>query len=222
LNWHVGLDHETREYRFGYQDLVSLPKPEKENKIAVICSDLKATEGQRERLRFLEALKGFLGDKIVHYGRGFEPIPDKFDAILPYAYHLVMENSRVPHYWSEKLADAYLGYAFPFYLGAPNLEYYFPRDAFENVFADQPEKAAELISWALSNDLYGKRESALAEARNRVLNDYNFFTHLVRLADANYQPEAAKREVRILSHKAFRPFPGNVIFWLKNRRAAGK
>ena len=114
LNWHVGLNTDTHEYRFGSEHLSELKSPQKINKISVVCSNLTTTEGQRKRLKFLEHLKSELGDSIIHFGRGFTPIPDKFEAILPYAYHLVLENSETAHYWTEKLSDAYLGYAFPF------------------------------------------------------------------------------------------------------------
>lgn len=222
MNWHVGLDHRSCEYRFGYDHLAALEKPEKDNRIAVVCSDLRATEGQRERLRFLEVLKAGLGEKMVHYGRGFEQIPDKFDAILPFAYHLVLENSRVPHYWSEKLADAYLGHAFPFYLGAPNLEEYFPQGSFRKVDPARPQEAVEMISRAIEDGLYKKQDTEVAHARQLILNEYNFFTNLVRLAETRYQPDLEKRAVEVLSHKAFRKFPRNIIFRMKNRKGSGR
>ena len=221
LNWHVGLDHRSCEYRFGYDHLAALEKPEKDNRIAVVCSDLRATEGQRERLRFLEVLKAGLGEKMVHYGRGFEQIPDKFDAILPFAYHLVLENSRVPHYWSEKLADAYLGHAFPFYLGAPNLEEYFPQGSFRKIEPARPDEAVKMIAVAIEDGFYKKQAGQVAHARRLILDDYNFFTNLVNLADARFLPDMGKRMVEILSHKAFRNFPKNLIFRMKNRNRKG-
>lgn len=212
LNWHVGLDHTNHGYLFGHAHLKALPVPEKTNKISVVCSNLSATEGQRERLAFLSALKERLGDDLVHFGRGFEPIADKFDAILPFAFNLVLENSRTPHYWSEKLADAYLGHAFPFYLGAPNLVEYFPTDAFEAVDPGDPDGTAEKISGMLNDGLPSARANAVAEARERVLGEYNFFNNLVRLATRHHDGHAAKKTVRIWSHKAFRKFPKNLIF----------
>ena len=35
------------------------------------------------------------------YGYGFNEIADKRDALVPYKYHLAIENG-VPHYWTEK------------------------------------------------------------------------------------------------------------------------
>lgn len=218
LNWHVGLDHSTSTYRFGHDHLSALVCPDKLPQLSVICSNLTATDGQRQRLEFLEALKAELGDLIVHFGKGFQPIPDKLDAILPYACHLVLENCRTPHYWSEKLADAYLGHAFPFYLGAPNLADHFARDAFEAVDPADPADAARRIRDALATGLHTRRAAALRHARGQILGDYNFFTHLGRLAETHHTLGATPRKVEVLSHKAFRPFPRNLLFRFKARR----
>ena len=130
LNWHVGLDMRSRTYRFGYDYLKALTRPPKENRIAVVCSSANFTPGQRHRLALLDYLKQRLGDRLVHFGRGFQPIDDKMDAILPYRYQLVLENTCAENYWTEKLADAYLGWAYPVYLGCPNLDAFFSPDAY--------------------------------------------------------------------------------------------
>lgn len=211
LNWHVGLDMTSNSYRFGYKYLSELCPPEKINKISVICSNLRTTQGQRDRLDFLKNLKLELGDDIVHYGRGFEPIDDKLDAILPYAYHLVLENSRTPHYWTEKLSDAYLGYAFPFYLGAPNLDTYFDNSAYIKVDAGDVKNAAQLIRKAMQSNLHKTRLNTIKAARHETLNTYNFFNHCISLADNYYVKTPAKNVHRIDTHKAFRPFPKSWI-----------
>ena len=216
LNWHAGLNRLTQRYEYGYSELQGMPLPEKEKKLSVVCSNLKTTEGQRARLAFLDAIKERLGDRVVHFGRGFEPIDDKMEAIRPFACHLVLENERTPHYWSEKLADAYLGFAFPFYLGAPNVGDYFPKDSFAEVDPDQVEQVAEKILQVLEADPQD-RMSAVLEARDLVLNRYNFFANAVRLADGYYLDRAVKTDLVIWSHRAFRKFPGNWIFRLKNR-----
>jgi len=48
LNWHVGLDRGS--YRYGYDHLAALICPDKQNRIAVVCSNAAKTEGQRQRL----------------------------------------------------------------------------------------------------------------------------------------------------------------------------
>jgi hypothetical protein len=217
LNWHVGLDHRTHTYRIGHADLQKMPPPPKERKISVVCSSLRTTPGQRRRLALLDALKQDLGDRLVHFGRGFEPIGDKLDAILPYAAHLVLENEQTPHYWTEKLVDAYLGFAHPFYLGAPNVGDYFPSASFTVIDADQPESAAVAIRRFLESGTDHPSE-AVCTARERVLDRYNFFSNAVRLASRHFRPAATADHLEIWSHKAFRPFPKNLLFrWRRGK-----
>lgn len=214
LNWHVGLNQKTDCYEYGYHRLSNMQPPKKERRISVVCSNLRTTPGQRARLEFLAALKMRLGDRIVHYGRGFNPVDDKMDAILPYTCHLVLENECTPHYWTEKLADAYLGFAFPFYLGAPNLGDYFPSASFSIINPKQIDQVTTNIIQALTTNPVNRMHSVI-EARHRVLNRYNLFKNAIRLADAAYNPKAKGTETIIWSHKAFRKFPKNYLFRIK-------
>lgn len=217
LNWHVGLDHATRSYRYGYDHLSALACPDKENRIAVVCSNASKTEGQRQRLALLAALKQRLGDRLVHFGRGFEPIDDKMDAILPYRFHLVLENSVLPNYWTEKLADAYLGWAFPVYLGCPNVADYLPGEALVSINGLDADSVARRITELLDSPLASERRAALAEARRRVLNLYNPFAWAAHWAERLYRPGLPERALTLRSHKAFRGFPRGHLFRLRNR-----
>lgn len=217
LNWHVGLDHATQTYRYGYDQLAGLVRPDQENRIAVVCSNASKTEGQRQRLALLEALKQRLGDRLVHFGRGFEPIDDKMDAILPYRFHLVLENSVLPNYWTEKLADAYLGWAYPVYLGCPNVAEYLPGEALVPINGLDADHVAQRITELLDAPLDSGREAALAEARRRVLNVYNPFAWAAHWAERLHQLGLAERSLTLRSHKAFRGFPRGHLFRLRNR-----
>lgn len=219
LNWHVGLDHSSNQYRYGYDHLSALVCPDKQNRIAVVCSNASKTEGQRQRLALLEGLKQRLGDRLVHFGRGFEPIDDKMDAILPYRFHLVLENSVQPNYWTEKLADAYLGWAYPVYLGCPNAGDYLPAEALLSINNLDADTAAAQIAELLDQPLDPRRKAALAEARNRVLNVYNPFAWAAHWAERLYQPGLPERKLTLRSHKAFRSFPRGHWFRLRNTLA---
>jgi len=206
--WHLGLDHRQDRFTFGYDTLSALPPPAaRSNKVSVVCSNAAGTPGQRQRLAFLAELKTHLGDRLVHFGRGFNPVDDKLDAILGYRYHLVMENCRARDYWTEKLADAYLGWAFPLYLGCPNLGDYFPAASFAGLDIDNPALAAERILGWLERGPDGAERAAGAEGRRRVLGHYNPWLAGARWAETYHQPEAAATWLTIRSHKAFRPFP---------------
>lgn len=214
MPWHVGLDRAANRYHYGYDELSALPLPEKSNSVSVVCSNLATTAGQRQRLAFLAFLKEHLGDTLVHFGRGFTPVADKLDAILPHRFHLVLENSRWPDYWSEKLADAYLGWAHPVYLGCPNLTDFFPAGGFTAVDPERPEQALAVIRGLLASP---PEPAPLAYCRKLILNDYNPFARLAHWAERFHTPGLPATTVRIDSHKAFRPFPRGLIHRLKCR-----
>lgn len=216
LPWHVGLERSTHGFRIGYDDLTAMPEPtQRENKIAVVCSNVSTTEGQRERLAFLAKLKEQLGDRIVHFGRGFQPIDDKLDAILPYRFQLVLENSRSPNYWTEKLADAYLGWALPLYVGCPNLNRFFPDESFVPLDVTDADGAAGKMRQLLDAPEDPARLSAVRVARHSILNTYNPFAWAARWARRWHDPNGRKEMMVMRSHKAFRSFPLGSIYQIR-------
>jgi hypothetical protein len=216
LNWHVGLQREQDCYSYGYDELVVMPFPQKRNQISVVCSNLATTQGQRDRLNFLEQLKSALGEQLVHFGRGFDPISDKMDAILPYRFHLVLENSCSANYWTEKISDAYLGWAFPFYAGCPNLDESFPSQSFVRVLLNEPEAAISSIRLALSSPQDRTEIELISQSRDLALNQFNLFARFSKWAELFHSP-LPRQKVYINTHKAYRPFPKNMIFRIKSR-----
>lgn len=203
LPWLVGLSWRAGGFTLGYDALKALPQPQKLNRVSVVCSTTAQTAGQKQRLKFLAALKERLGDDLVVFGKGFQQVDDKLEAVLPYRYHLVLENSQSPHYWTEKLTDAYLGWSFPLYVGCPNLEDYFERESFLPLDMTDVAGAATTIRRLLQEPSDQTRLAALTRAREKVLDVYNPFARFAHWANQLYQP-AAKEQVVIRSEKAFR------------------
>lgn len=217
LNWHVGLDR--NGYQYGYDALQTMVKPEKQNKIAVVCSNAQRTEGQRQRLQLLEALKRRLGDRLVHFGRGFEPIDDKMAAILPYRFHLVLENCVLPNYWTEKLADALLGWAYPVYLGCPNIDRFLPENSVLSINDLDADSVVRQITDLLDAPLSSLRSAALSEARRRVLDVYNPFAWSAAWAERLYRAGLPEKRLLQRSHKAFRSFPRGHLYRIRQALA---
>jgi hypothetical protein len=147
----------------------------KEKLLSVVCSSKSFTPGHRQRLAFVENLKHHFGAQISHFGAGFQEVPDKAEAILPYRYHIAIENCSVRDYWTEKLADTYIGGAYPLYYGCPNLADYFSAESYTMIDINDPERALAIIEEAIHNDYYDKRQAAIASARSLVMNKYNLF-----------------------------------------------
>ena len=177
-----------------FDELLDVQPGSKPKLVSVICSNKTYTPGHRARIRLLKVLKQHFKELEV-FGRGVSPIADKWDGIYPYKYHIVLENGSFPHYWTEKLTDAYLGYALPFYWGCPNLSDYFPSDAFLRIDPNNIDQSVAAIEQALSMNLYEKFFPAIAEARNLILQRYNLFPTLVDLC--KQLPGGAKRRITL-------------------------
>jgi hypothetical protein len=189
LPWWVGLRFELQEGRhrfFGSDlDLDALARvPPAENKlkrVSVICSSRQSLPGHARRIEFVRLLKSAMGEAVELYGHGVRPVTDKWDAIAPFRYHLAIENTVARHYWTEKLADAYLGWSLPIYAGCPNIEEYFPADSCIRIDLADPAGAVRTIEQTLQTDPWHSRLGALRRARERVLYEHNFFALLSRI-----------------------------------------
>jgi hypothetical protein len=219
--WHVGFDKQTGLTNKTYDDLQSIKSFRKPKLLSVVCSSKAISAGHRLRLRFLEALKAHFGSDMDVYGTGFNAIADKWDAVFPYKYHVAMENTRVPHYFTEKITDSYLGWAYPLYYGCPNLGEYFPPESFRQFDISEPKKALKIIDDAISGNTYDDSQEHLRVARELVLEKYNLFAAIASLVH-EYGSDSKAREIRLLPEVAFNP-PASFLYralirpraWLK-------
>jgi hypothetical protein len=205
--WWVGIKvrHEnghifSPEYTLNYHKLNEIAMPAKQNRISVICSRNQSLPGHTKRLKFLDKLMGHPVSKhIDFYGGGYNAIPDKWDGIAPYKYHLVLENSIVPDYWSEKLGDAFLGFSFPIYYGCPNINDYFNTDSLAIIDIEKFDQTVSILEQMLSEDKYEDHIPAIIDARNKVLNDYNIFQLMSEIC---YEParKFTKCKLKPVSH----------------------
>jgi len=181
INWFAGVRFNgsagphTAVLRF--QDFEA-GNPPKTKLCSVVCSTKSVTAGHRARLAFVRRLQAELGDQIDFYGRGFKEIADKDAALADYRFHIALENSVHKDYWTEKLADAYLRGCFPIYMGCHNLDEYFPATSYVRLEINNPRRAIARIKEVLAGDMDRRQAAALAEAKSRVLWEYNIFALL--------------------------------------------
>jgi hypothetical protein len=181
--WWIGINVRfENEHKFSpqigqdYDTLSSMLVPKKLNRISIICSNKNFLPGHRKRLQFLEKLKKEpISRNIDFFGFGNTPVSDKIEAILSYKYHLVLENSIVNDYWSEKFGDSLLGFSLPIYYGCPNIKSYFPENSFIKIDINDFENVVDILEKLILEDPFKKYLPKIIEARNLVLNDYNIF-----------------------------------------------
>lgn len=221
--WHIGKQvvrnstgkeiQEAVEYTQTY-DSLKVSAPQKTKLMSVITSNKAFTKGHRERIKFVKKLKEHYGDQLDLFGWGFNSFKDKWDAIAPYKYHIAIENCCTPHYWTEKLADSYLGNAFPFYIGCNNIGEYFDKDAFLMLDIHDIEGSIKIIDQAIAEDVATKHAAAIETAKQLVLDKYNLFNLIVEnLQDMN--PSSPKMELTLKPDSAFIDLPKLYVMGVK-------
>ncbi len=178
LPWHVGRSlEETRPDSMNkcYDELKKTERFNKTKLMSVVVSGKRSTKGHRARLTFVEHLKRRFGDRLDVFGQGGRPIDDKWDAIADYKYHIVIENSSCEDYWTEKLADAFLGGAYPFYFGCKNIHKYFSSKALTAIDISKVEDSIKLIEREILDLRYEGSVKNIDLARNLILDKYNVF-----------------------------------------------
>jgi len=208
LTWWVGIQVKhghghsfSATSTLDYDKLKGMQVPEKRNPISIICSNKNSFSGHQKRLDFIAKLqKHPISEYIDFYGGGFRSIPDKWDAIAPYQYHLVLENSVMPDYWSEKLGDAFLGFAFPIYYGCPNIHEYFAKDALKVIDIENFDATVSTLEGLISQDVSTDQSKAMHQARQQVLNEYNIFQ---MMADICIEPAQHYETCRLKPSRYF-------------------
>lgn len=208
--WLAGIErhstkniHTGRSVRFTWDDFQLMELPVKDMFLSVLCSRKRLIPGHQARLQFLAMIQEALPERLDVFGYGFRPLTDKWDALSRYHYHLVLENSCIDHYWTEKLADAYLGWCVPIVWGCPNLADYFPSDSFVLLDPNDPVKAVQQVCATVARPPSEGQMHAVAEARRRILEEYNLFAELRRLAELPVKELPQK--LRLKDEGLFRP-----------------
>jgi len=178
LPWHVGRkvrNDKNISFSKNYEELKEIKDFKKNKLISVVVSNKTFYPGHIKRLKFVKKLAEQNLFEVDIFGRGIRDIEDKWDAIAGYKYHIALENSTQPDYFTEKLTDAFLGSAYPFYYGCPNILDYFPKDALTPIDVDDFEKTIEIIHKTMNDDRYEKSIEKIQIARDLVLDKYNVF-----------------------------------------------
>ena len=194
VDWYVDMDYNTLS-----KIKISDYNKDKKNPICVI-SNKAFTDGQRKRLAFLEKIQHLV--EIDFYGQrqisnrfknycgpiefdvtednlfnptGAYPYRDK-SRIFQYKVSISLENGKQRNFFTRTSEDL-LCWALPVYWGCPNLQDYFPENSYRHVDIEKEDFTKEQIKFLL-RDPEEKELKALAEARELILNKYNFFPYI--------------------------------------------
>lgn len=184
---------------------------DKPNVISAVCSAKRMKHTKHHaRFELVSRLAGAI-PALDWYGKGVKPLARKEDALVPYKYHVAIENHVGVHHWTEKFSDAILCECLPFYAGDPALAEIFPKECFIPIPIDNPAEAVRVVKEAIANGEYEKRRGAILEAKRLILAKYNFWHQVIEVVEkwsAESHPSQAART----------PLPHPVIYARKELR----
>tara|TARA_R110001592_G_scaffold247028_2_gene509015 strand:- start:656 stop:1525 length:870 start_codon:yes stop_codon:yes gene_type:complete len=171
---------------FTYDELMDLKPFSKTKNLSVINSIKQSTEGHRKRVNLINNIVKKYPNDIDVWGsitRGREnlgpyktklPPKNKKNGILPYKYHLTIENGSSPFYFSEKIVDPLLCWSMPIYWGCKNIDKFLPKGSYINIDINKKGVEDEIVEISKSN-LFEENLNYIAEARDLMLNKYNLW-----------------------------------------------
>ena len=188
LPWMVNANHGPGlfdSHQRNHEFFASLESVDKVHPLSVICSAKGFTPEHRARLRFVERLKDHFGERLHWFGNGVNSIPEKWEGLAPYRFSIVLENHQAPKVLTEKIVDAFLCLTVPIYWGDPGIGELFPKDSFIGIDLTDLHRSIETIESALADDTYERATRALPDARQIVLEDFNFLHRILTIAADN-------------------------------------
>jgi hypothetical protein len=194
-----------------YDELKTIKSFKKTKLISVICSQKAFTAGHKRRLSFVKQVSRRIPEIDV-FGQGFRAIEDKWDGIADYRYHIALENCVYPNYWTEKLSDAFLAGAYPFYYGCPNLSDYFPTGSYTPIDIRDTDACVSAIEQAIAGSLYERSVNEILLARELVLDKHNLFALLSGLCK-EHNPHRPKETVLLKPESMFFSSRQGIFSW---------
>lgn len=138
--------------------------PPKRALVSIIASHHASLPGHRLRHRIVAWSRTRRPD-LETFGTGYRPIDDKWEGHAPFHHSVVIENSRCPGYFTEKILDSLLCWSLPIYWGDPEIERVFLPDG---MFVCETEDQIQERLMSLSAEEFERRLPALAENHRRA------------------------------------------------------
>ncbi len=168
-----------------YNELNSIANFDKTKKISIISSDLTLLPGHKKRYAFVNKMIGHFKDRIDVYGRGFNEIPDKFDALSSYKYSIAIENNVLNDYFTEKISECFLTETMPIYYGCPNIHEYYDTKSIISIDIDNYKEAIDIIEKTIESNTYELNLKKIIESKERYLSKFHFAPALIAIISNN-------------------------------------
>ena len=175
--WHLSLT---------YQQLLNQPIEKKyDNILSTILSDKYKDPGHIKRVDFIKFVEKkmevdvFGSNKFLWKKyKGSLPMYKKDESLIPYKYGFNVENHSIKNYYTEKLIDGILSETLMFYSGCYNVRDYIDERAYVYLELSNFEKDYMIIKKAMEEDWYSQRLPYIKEAKQKILNELQFYPRL--------------------------------------------
>jgi hypothetical protein len=169
-----------------YSDLASMEKPEKTRLLACTLSGKRQTAGHRKRLRFTRMFMKLSRELHVYGSAPFanRTLLDnsKVRSLLPYAFQLTFDNqSHLGDFVGTQFTDSLLLWSKPLFWGSKDVYKYYPRESFIWFDVGRPKYEIPRLLDLTTSENYEAAVPFIAEARDSILNKYNFWPTLERI-----------------------------------------
>lgn len=170
----------------------------KREQISTVCSSKRMRHTQHNaRFELISALARAIPG-FSWYGHGVRPLEKKEDALLPYRYHVAVENHIAANHWTEKLSDPILCECLTFYAGDPEIGEVLPPEAIIRIPIDDPQEAVKIIRAAIADGAYEKHRSAVLEAKRLIVTKYNLWAQVIAVVKSASSQALSDRPRRVI------------------------
>jgi hypothetical protein len=174
-----GILHKPLRTKLELGQIISMSPSSKSRLLSMIVSGKSGTQGHQWRKYIADAFKSYFGSFIDIFGFGHNPMPDKANALDPYAFSIVIENDDSPYYITEKITDCLIGWSIPIYSGSGLVDKFLGCSIPRIPFGCSAEVAISLVCFYLKSG--GIDMTSLAKARQCAILQTNIFESLPRL-----------------------------------------
>jgi hypothetical protein len=144
---------------------------EKTKNVSMVSSNKAMVLGHLYRLAWVEKFK----NKLDFFGRGFNPIEKKEEALRDYRFSVAIENCAMPNYFTEKIGDCFATGTIPVYYGCPNIGDYFNTDGI--IMLDHNLDLSSLTEELYESKLDAVKENMELIQKYEIPEDYIYETY---------------------------------------------
>ncbi len=160
----------------GHVPWVDPSNPIKTGHISVVTSAKRDLPGHRLRLRVSERWP----DRLDRFGKAYQPVESKNEALDNYRFSLAVENSRSTGYFTEKVLDCFLTRTIPIYWGDPELGRFFDMDG---VIDCQTEKDIDRAVKTVTEQDYEDRRAVIDRNFETAIGYFDLHARLAKALD---------------------------------------